>query len=68
VSEPSWALFFAAVALCFFGLRLGLTTHPGSKGDDPRPYMLRRMARNTGIIIGIGSGIAAIHVLVELLG
>lgn len=67
MSQPTWGMFGALVIINLLALRLGLTTRVGPKANDPRPRMLRTMARNTGLIIGIGGWVPAIGMLVDLL-
>jgi hypothetical protein len=67
MNDPSWTSLIVLVLINLAGLWLGLTTRIGSPNDDPRAIMLRRMARNTGLIIGIGGWIPATLLLLDLL-
>jgi hypothetical protein len=67
MSETSWSGFFVLVIINLAGLWLGLTTRVDSASDDPRALMFRRMARNTGLIVGIGGWLPAIMMLMDLL-
>jgi hypothetical protein len=67
MTQPSWVTLGALVAINLLALYLGITTTVGPEGSDPRPNMFRRIARNTGLIIGIGGWVPAILMLMDLL-
>ena len=65
--HPSWWMLAAVVAMNMVALHMGLTTKVVPREQSPLAYMCLRMAKNTGLIIGIGGWIPAIVILMKLL-
>ena len=69
VDVYSWQSLIECVAMAAAALWIALTTKVGEKTDPvDLGYTLRRYAKTSGWIIAVGSALAAIHLLLILLG
>ena len=66
MAELTWGWLLVVVVASGVSLAIGLTIKE-IPGDDPTANTLRRIARKTGLILGVCGWIGAIRILIDLL-
>ena len=67
IDEYSWGTFIGSIVINSIGLYIGITTKLGERRPNDLGYVLRRGAKITGWIIGVGGWFGTLHLLAILL-